>query len=217
MKEWIRAVVSYQPYTILPKPIVIQLVYFSVLWLNNKPNKLGISQVHSPHEIVTGRKLDLVNHCQAGFGDFIQASYDRDVTNGVSDMPTYNGIFLGPTRYHQVTVKVFDICTGKVKKPRTITILSVPDRVNILGNKWGKRFQRESQRNKLEFLNRHKDKYARDNDDLEYDDMALVEDEIPHPSIDAEIPGVGLASEIPGVSPSDTHDDGAIEILDPSQ
>ena len=107
-------------------------------------------------------------------------------------------------------MKVFDICTGKVKKPRTITILPVPDRVIVLVNKWGKRFQRESQRHKLEFLNRHKDKYAWDNDDLEDNDMTLVEYEIPHPSIAAEIPGVDLASETPGVSPSDTHDDGAI-------
>ena len=47
--------------------------------------------------------------------------------------------------------------------------------------------------------------------------MKLVEDEIPHPSIAADIPGVDLASETPGVSPGDTHDDGAIEILYPSQ
>ena len=89
--------VSYQPYAILPKPIVIHLVYFSILWLNNKPNKLDISQVHSPREIVTGRKLDWAKHRQAGFGDFVQASYGRDVTNGISDMCTYDGIYLGPT------------------------------------------------------------------------------------------------------------------------
>ena len=217
MKERSRAVVSYQPYAVLPKPIVIHLVYFSVLWLNNKPNKLGISQVHSPREIITRRKLDWEKHCQAGFGDFVQASYDRDVKNGVSDMRTYNGIYLGPTGNHQGNVKVFNIGTGKVKKPRTIRILPVPDRVIILVNKLGKRFQRESQRNKLEFLNRHKDKYAWDNAGLEDDDMALVEDEIPHPGIAAEITGVDLASETPGVSPSDTYDDSAIDILDPSQ
>ena len=67
------------------------------------------------------------------------------------------------------------------------------------------------------FLNFYKDKYAWDNDELEGYDMALVEDEIPHPSIAAEIPGVDLASETPAVLPSDTHDDGAIEILDTSQ
>ena len=72
-------------------------------------------------------------------------------------------------------MKVFDICTGKVKKPRTITILPVPDRVIVLVNKWGKSFQRKSQRHKLDFLNRNKDKYAWDNDDLEDNDMTLVE------------------------------------------
>ena len=47
--------------------------------------------------------------------------------------------------------------------------------------------------------------------------MTLVEYEIPHPSIAADIPGVDLASETPGVSPIDTHDDGMIDILEPSQ
>ena len=142
VKERSRAVVSYQPYTILTKHIVIHLVYFSVLWLNNKPNQLGISQVHSPREIFTGRKIYWAKHCQAGFCDFVQASYDRDVTNGVSYMRTYNGIYLGPLGNRQGTMKVFDICKGKVKKPRTITILPLPDRVIVLVNKWGKRFQR---------------------------------------------------------------------------
>ena len=178
---------SYQPYSVLFKPIVIHLVYFAVLWLNNKPNKLGISQVHSPREIVTRRKLDWEKHCQAGFGDFLQASYDCDVMNGVSDMRTYGGIYLVTQGNRQGTVKLFYIGTGKVKKPRTITILPLPDRVIRLVNKWGKRFQQESQRHNLEFLNRHKDKYAWDNDDLEDDDMALVKDDIPHPGIVAEI------------------------------
>ena len=88
------------------------------------------------------RNLDWVKHCQAGISDFVQAGYDRDVTNGVSDMRTYDGIYLGSTGHRQGTVKLFDMCTGKVKKPRTITILPVPDHIIILVNKWGKRFQR---------------------------------------------------------------------------
>ena len=159
VKEQSREVVSYQPYAILPKNIVIHLVYFSVLWLNNKPNKLGISQFHSPREIITGIKLDWAKHFQAGLCHFVQAIYDCDATNSVSDMRTYDGIYLGPTGNRQGTVKLFDIGTGKVKKPRTIAILSVPDCVIILVNKWGKSFQRESQRHKLELLNCHKDKH----------------------------------------------------------
>ena len=124
--------------------MVIHLVYFAVLWLNNKLNTLGISQVHSPRKIVTGRKLDWTKHCKARFSDYVQSNYDRDVTNRVSDMRTYDSIYLGPTGNRQGTVKVFDIGTGKVKKQRTITVLPAPDRVIALVNKWGKRFQKES-------------------------------------------------------------------------
>ena len=69
-KERCRAIVSMQPYPVLPKPFVIWLVYFVILCLNSFPNKLGISQVHLPREIVTGRSLDWDKHCQACFGDF---------------------------------------------------------------------------------------------------------------------------------------------------
>ena len=47
LKERSHAVMSYQPYAVLTKPMLIYLVYFSMLWLNNKPNKLVIYQVHS--------------------------------------------------------------------------------------------------------------------------------------------------------------------------
>ena len=43
VKEQSRALVSYQPYVVLPKPIVIHPVYFAVFWLNNKSNTIGIS------------------------------------------------------------------------------------------------------------------------------------------------------------------------------
>ena len=78
--------------------MVIRLVYFSVLWLNNKPNTFGTSQVHSPREISTKLKLYCEKHCKAGFGDLLQASYDRDITNRVGNMRTYEGIYLGPMK-----------------------------------------------------------------------------------------------------------------------
>ena len=64
VKEQSRAVMSYQPYAVLPKPTVIHLVYLAVLYLNNKPNTLGISPVYSPREIVINRKLDWEKHCK---------------------------------------------------------------------------------------------------------------------------------------------------------
>ena len=115
IKECIRAVVSYQPYMVLPKPMVIHIFYFAVLWLNTKHNTLGISQLHSPRESVTKRKLEWEEHCTSGFGDFVKARYERNVTNIVSDMHTYDGIYLGPASNWQVTVNVFDLETGKFK------------------------------------------------------------------------------------------------------
>ena len=76
---------------------------------------MGIYQVHSPREIVTNRNLYWDNHCKSGFGDFVQASFDRNITNRVGDMRTFDGIYLGPTGNRQVTVNVFDLNTGKVK------------------------------------------------------------------------------------------------------
>ena len=97
-----------------------------------------ISQVHSPREIFTKRKLYWEKQCKAGFGDFVQASYDRNVTNRVGDMLTYGGIYLGPSGNWQGNVNVFYLETGEIKKPRTIVSFPVPDRVIATVNKWGR-------------------------------------------------------------------------------
>ena len=104
----------------------------------------------------------------------------------------------------QGTVKAFDIKTGKVKKPREFTRLPMPDKVVKIVNQWGRRSQRESQADKLEFLNRHKQRFDWDNDEIV--DEGLVQDEIPLPEIPAEMPGIPLAG----------HSDDAVEVLRPS-
>ena len=59
----------------------------------------------------------------------------------------------------------------------------VPYRVIARVNKWGKKYQKETRIHKIDFLNRHKDNYAWDNDDLGDNDMALVEYDVSHPHI----------------------------------
>ena len=70
----------------------------------------------------------------------------------------------------------------------------VPDRVIVTAKKWGRTFQKETRIHKTDFLNRHKDKYAWDNYDLDDNEMALVEDNVPRSHITAEMLGVYLAS-----------------------
>ena len=49
--------------------------------------------------------------------------------NGPNRSCTYPGIYIGMTGNIQGTTKVFDIKSGKVKKPRSVTAFNVPDRV----------------------------------------------------------------------------------------
>ena len=130
---------------------------------------------------------------------------------------TYNGIYLGPTGNRQGTVNVFNLGTGKVKNPRTIVSLPVLDRIIETVNIWGRKFQKETRIHKIYFINRHQNKYAWDNDDLDYNDKALVEDNVPQPHLAAEMPGVDLASETTGVSQGISFEGGAIKIINPIQ
>ena len=75
-------------------------------------------------------------------------------------MRTYNGIYLVPTGNWQGTVNLCDLDTGKVKKTCTILSFPVPDRVIETANKRGRKFQKETRIHKIDFLNRHQNKYA---------------------------------------------------------
>ena len=66
------------------------------------------------------RGLDFDSHCVANFGSFVEAHKDADVPNTMRDR-IFSGIYLGPTGNIQGTLKVFDIKTGKIKKPRKVT------------------------------------------------------------------------------------------------
>ena len=71
----------------------------------------------------------------------------------------------------------------------------MPARVLKLVNKWGKSSRSIQYGDKLVFLNRQKEKYDLDNEELE--DAGLIEDtgEVAHAEIHAEIPGVELESD----------------------
>jgi hypothetical protein len=176
IKERSRALVSDLPYTPLPCQVVIHLVYFAVLWLNSLPAAAGVSDKYSPWEIVLGRKLDFEKHCKTTFGSYVKAHNDPTITNTMRPR-TSPGIFLGPTGNRQGTHKVFDIYTGVVKKPRTITPLPMPDRVIAVIEDWGRRHQKEDKASTLEFLNQKRQQYDWDNDDIEYEE-GLIEPDI---------------------------------------
>ena len=77
--------------------------------LNFEPSagRLGIS----PHELVLGRKFDVPKYACVEFGSYVEASYDHEVTNDMSDR-THGCIALGPSGNIQGSVKCFDLLTG---------------------------------------------------------------------------------------------------------
>ena len=94
------------------------------------------------------RRLDWNKHCTGEFGKYVEAHTDPDITNN-NKTRTFSGIYLGVTGNIQGTKKVFDLATGTVKKPRSVTVFLMPDRVIIQVNAWGKTYQDEEKKNKL--------------------------------------------------------------------
>jgi hypothetical protein len=92
------------------------------------PAAAGVSEVYSPCKIVLGHKLDFTKHCIAPFGSYVKAHDNPAITNTMH-LHTFPEIFLGPMGNCQGTHKVFDINTGAVKKPCTVTLLPMPDSV----------------------------------------------------------------------------------------
>ena len=127
--------------TCLPKQIIIHIVYFAVFWLNAPPATNGISEVHSPREIVLGRSIDYNLHCRATFGQYVHIHIDPDVTNNMKGR-TFAGIYLGPTGNLLGTVKAMDLNTGHVKQVHFFIEVPMPDSTVDLVNVWGKRYRK---------------------------------------------------------------------------
>ncbi len=76
IKEQTRGIMCTLPYKRMPNQMVVELVYFCVMWLNAIPSKSGISNDYSPREIVVRQKLDYKKHCCVPFGAYCKVFED---------------------------------------------------------------------------------------------------------------------------------------------
>ena len=193
IKERCRSVIAVSPFDYFPDQYVIHLVYFVTTMLNCLPSQSGLFGRYSPRELVFRRPVDYQKHLRFEFGAMVEASEDPTVTNTMASR-TYRGLYLGNTFNIQGTHKVFDMKTGRVKKTRTVQQLPMPDSFIADVNKWGLRGKHDRAARKLEFLNRRKEKFDWDNDDME--DVGIVENEMIYPNIPAEFPGLLFDREV---------------------
>ena len=203
VKERSRGVVSCLPYTRLHKQIVINLVYFSALWLNAFVRKSGCSTDFSPRAIVLRTTLSYKQHCRAQFGEYCEAHEDATKTNTM-DSRTFPAICLGPTGNRQGTYKMFDLETCRVHKVRSFTRMIMPESVVAQVNDIGARTQREVYDNVIEFADRNKRPFVWDPED-DLNEMLESFGQRVFPDIPAEFPAVNATH--PVVVPTDGNVD----------
>ena len=191
--------IGSKAYQYLHKQIVIRMVYFCVMMINAVPATKGISTRFAPREIVTGRRLNF-KHLKAGFGDYIEATTDKEVTNDMKGR-THACISLGPSGNWQGSQVCFDLETGKVVLRRVIKTLPMPESVIRVINAWGKSQKNADFKDKFEFWDRMQRKYDWENADLDIGDGKLESEHVSKfTDIPAEIPGVRMeAHEQPDV------------------
>ncbi len=80
----------------MPQIILIELIYYVVLWLNAFQTKSGVSKMLLPRKIVYRHKLDFTKHCKTQFGTYCKAHDEPTPTNTMVTCLT-PAIVFGPT------------------------------------------------------------------------------------------------------------------------
>ena len=104
-------------------------------------------------------------------------------------------------------MRVTKLITGCVKKVKNFTQVPMPDSAIKLVNNWGKKYLKEKNQ-KLEFLNRLRQRFALDND--EYNKLF---EEPENPAFPAEFPGIILDQEDGGDPIPDKQEETEEEIV----
>ena len=125
------------PYSQLPKLMIIELMYFCIMWMNMFPVKWGISKKWSPRELISHHKLDAKLHYKTLFGAYCE-DMDPDITNTTKPRTKW-GICLGPTRNTQGSYKFMSLNTGKKILRRKFTEMPMAESVMNQIDKWAKR------------------------------------------------------------------------------
>jgi hypothetical protein len=189
VKERCRGTENTLPFDGLPKLMVIELLHFVVLWLNNFPVKLGISTKYSPRELICRHKLNAKQHCQTPFGTYCEVHDEPSPLNGMTPR-THPAICMGPTGNFQGTYKFMCLTTGKKLHRRKWDEIPMPRSVIKKVNRMAKRDKTKA---KLTFCNQNNEPFDFNNGEYDEQPEQLVEPApSPYPGIPAELPGVDL-------------------------
>ena len=126
LKDRSRGDMTTTPFELMPKAMVIELVYRCVFWLNLFPPKDGLSKTLSPRGLVTGFVVTYKRHCQLPFGTYVQTHEQHD--NSMQPR-TAGAIALRPSGNAQGGHRFLCLSTGRVVTRQHWTVLPMPDLV----------------------------------------------------------------------------------------
>jgi hypothetical protein len=130
MKECSWEIISNLPYKELPQQMVIHLLHFFVIWLNNYPITNSISKTWSLSEIILHHCLNYTHHCRAPFRTYCKRHENKTLTNDMTTCGTLAlTICLGPKSNFQGMYNCFSLVTGQVIKHHKFDKLLVPNAV----------------------------------------------------------------------------------------
>jgi hypothetical protein len=115
IKECCHSILCTLPYKALPQQILIHLLHFVVMWLNNFPSATGISSTFSPRKLILQNHLDYNKHCRTPFGAYCETHEENSPTNSMAPH-SIPSICLGPTGNLQGSYYFFSLVTGKIIK-----------------------------------------------------------------------------------------------------
>ena len=113
IKERAWSIRSTMTFKRIPKWIIIKLLKFVVMWLNDLPVKSRVSSTLSPRTIITGNNLDCKKHCRAESGAFWEVHEENRLFNNINNDRTRSAICLGTTTNFQVSYTFLCLTTGK--------------------------------------------------------------------------------------------------------
>jgi len=110
IRERCRGIINTLPYYRIPWIMLVLLLHYVVMWINNFPIANGVSEQYSPWEIILRHKLTYKKHCCALFGSYCEVHEDNSPTNGMKPR-TIPAICLGPTGNIQGTYSFLNLLT----------------------------------------------------------------------------------------------------------
>jgi hypothetical protein len=125
IKERARGIVCTLLYPCLPQQMLIHLLHFVTMWLNNFPTSNGILADFSPRKIILCHHLSYKRHCQAPFGAYCKTHENNASTNSKCSR-ALPAICLGPTGNFQGSYHFLNLVTGSLIKRQTFDELLAP-------------------------------------------------------------------------------------------